>query len=203
MRTARILPSTEEYVDFWDEVHRSDALSRISWSELEARKRFRGEGEADKDGILSVLEIGCGRGEFLRFVSSRNRTVFGVEICPFLFSDPLHDLPVAPVDASDLSQFADGSWDLVVAINVLEFVEERDLALWIVAEAARIARVGALLSFGETLRYQGKKLDSPQESRYWRALIEHHFHSSKYWTNSIVRGSRPPTLCYAKHAPGE
>ena len=200
MKTARIAPTTEDYVDLWDEVHRSGDLAGASRSESLARKLFGHNGKAHRDEVYSVLDLGCGEGGFLRYLGSRKFSAFGVDICPTLFSLNLRDLAASPCDIADLSQFSDDSYDMVTGINLLEYLETKDLSLWAVTEMVRISRIGAVISFGEEVAWSGGKLNRVKRgTAWWRGLIEHHFPSCEYSIGSGARKTYQPTVCYAKH----
>jgi len=92
-----------------------------------------------------VLEVGCGTGSFLRWLSDRGHAVTGVEPSWELVREAQRRLPekisVHHGFAEDLP-FSDNEFDTVALITTLEFVEKPREAL---AEACRVARKHVLL----------------------------------------------------------
>lgn len=90
-----------------------------------------------------VLDVGCGRGELLdRIRTSYNALCYGVDVSPKSLeeatnrSDP--DLNLARSDGRQLP-FADGSFDLITSLDVLEHIDSADKAL---REMTRVVRPG-------------------------------------------------------------
>lgn len=195
-REAVLLPSSEKFIDTWDEIHRSGYFRTMSKSERTAREYFNLGGRADQRDIASVLDIGCGDGSFLRFAAGRSRVVFGTEICPTLFADPLREISAAPIDIADLDKLPTDGYDFVSAINVLEYVETKELALWLVSEMARISKKVSLLSFGERLQCRGSTLDRQRRpTAYWKEVVEHHFGPTSFSKVSVGPERFQPMLC--------
>lgn len=96
---------------------------------------------------LSILEVGCGEGKLSSLLHNwkPDAQVFGVDISERVFDQSIlrsANVQVAVQSAVALG-FPDRSFDLVVAVEVLEHLEEPELAL---AELRRVARRHLLLS---------------------------------------------------------
>jgi SAM-dependent methyltransferase len=108
----------------------------------------------------TTLDLGCGEGRFARALAAEGHRVTGVDISPELVerarrADPDGTYDVA--DAEDLP-FEDGSFDLVVAFNVLSCVADVGRA---VAEIARVLSGGrrACLSLVHPMYTAGTRED--------------------------------------------
>lgn len=89
-----------------------------------------------------VLDVGCGRGIFLRMLQERGYEVRGTELSP---STAAYAHPEVPVDVGELvpGRYPDESFDLVCMWHVLEHLRHPDLALEACARALKPG--GALL----------------------------------------------------------
>lgn len=95
---------------------------------------------------VSVLDLGCGRGEWLQLLSDHDFTVKGVDIDQDMLSacESLQ-LPVVKSEAlTYLKQQADSSYAVVSAFHLVEHISFADLQL-LVAEALRVLQPGGLL----------------------------------------------------------
>lgn len=75
-----------------------------------------------------LLEVGCGRGDFLTLAAARFQ-VEGIDDSEYAVSQahPTVRANVSKVDIED--QFPDGYYDVIVAFNVLEHLKAPDLAI--------------------------------------------------------------------------
>ena len=90
-----------------------------------------------------VLDVGCGTGRYLQWFAEMGLEVTGVDSSAEMvraararLAESEEEAPVFLADAADLP-FADGSFDLVTAITVLEFVER---PAELIAEMLRVSR---------------------------------------------------------------
>ncbi|MBM4395842.1 MAG: class I SAM-dependent methyltransferase [Deltaproteobacteria bacterium] len=92
----------------------------------------------------SALECGCGRGTYTPAILAAADRVAAVDLSPALVAQVRERLPAADCRVADLCAlpFADASFDLVVAADVIEHVPDPAAAL---AEVARVARPGAVV----------------------------------------------------------
>ena len=119
-----------------------------------------------------VLEIGFGQGCFLTYAQSRQWQVTGTEVNPHLVTmGQARGLDVHL--AHDLSAWADGTFDLVAAFDVLEHVPQ-EVALAFLQDMMRVLKPGALA----LLRFPNG--DSPFGLMHQNADVTH--------VNSIGRG---------------
>ena len=88
-----------------------------------------------------ILDLGCGSGEMLRNLAARGYTcLFGLDISPPLGSSAIRYLE-GDMDAC-ATGFENGSTDLILAVEVLEHVENMGVLL---KEVARILKPGGWL----------------------------------------------------------
>jgi len=102
---------------------------------------------------LSLLEVGCGTGHWSRVFSERGFRVVGVDISPKMVrvarGKGIGEADFAVADGGELP-FKDGSFDIAVAITVLEFIPEPQMLL---REMARCVRRGGRLVLGVLNRF--------------------------------------------------
>ena len=123
-----------------------------------------------------VLEIGCGTGHFSSYFGELGADVTGLDTSPEMLkvardSSKNIEINFEAGDAYKLP-FADGSFDLVAMITVLEFITEPKRAL---AEAFRVSRGKVFLGIlnrSSLLAWKRKKSDK----KVWR---EAHFYNIK------------------------
>lgn len=127
---------------------------------------------------LRILEVGCGEGKMLEFVHALRpeATLEGVDLDEQLFDEQVRRLPnvrLSAQSAYDL-QFADGSFDVVLACEVLEHLEEPGKAL---REIERVANSRVILTVPREpiwrllnlarLSYVGTMGNTPGHVQHW------------------------------------
>ena len=122
---------------------------------------------ADKD----VLEVGCGTGLVLQRVAPHCRTAKGVDLSPGMLARARErGLDVQEGSATALP-FADASFDRVLAVTVLCFVDDPARTL---AEMARVTRPGGRVIVGELHRWSiwaaRRKLAALLRGGLWRKV---------------------------------
>lgn len=103
---------------------------------------------AERIGIgpgMRVLDVGCGSGEMCALVAARGAEAAGLDAAEGMIEiarrrAPAADLRVGPMEALP---WEDGRFDVVTAINALQFAADFVDAL---AEAARVARPGGTVA---------------------------------------------------------
>jgi 2-polyprenyl-6-hydroxyphenyl methylase / 3-demethylubiquinone-9 3-methyltransferase len=99
-------------------------------------------------GPRAVLDVGCGPGYLANALAARGHLVTGVDLGPEALAvahrhDPTRSVDYRVGDALALP-FADATFDVVCAMDLIEHVEEPDR---LVAEAGRVLRPGGLMFF--------------------------------------------------------
>jgi SAM-dependent methyltransferase len=114
-----------------------------SFGALRKSEKYYFDAEIKKAGIafdtaLSVLEIGFGNGSFLAYAKRKRWNIVGTEINRNLVETATHH-GFNAIHTDNLSAFADDTFDLVVAFDVLEHVSQDDL-LGFLKEVNRILK---------------------------------------------------------------
>jgi SAM-dependent methyltransferase len=97
-------------------------------------------------GSRSVLEVGCGTGQFTRWLAGCGFGAIGLDRSPAMLAESRSRSPVVPAVLGDALRLPlrDASVDVVLFVTSLEFVPDPLQAL---CEAVRVARRGAVLLF--------------------------------------------------------
>lgn len=144
--------------DFGKIAHRYDAWYRTPWGAMYDRVE-----RAAVDRLLpsvphggKLLEVGCGTGHWSEYFCNKGFDVTGVDISERMISiAKQRKVTRAMFDVSDAARlpFPDGSFDVVAAITVLEFMAN---PARVVSEMTRcVKRVGGMLVFGVLNRLSG------------------------------------------------
>ncbi|HUV12088.1 MAG TPA: methyltransferase domain-containing protein [Acidobacteriota bacterium] len=95
----------------------------------------------------SFLEVGCGEGNLLKLISNWRPDVWccGIDLSENLFNEEIRSSPRICLSAQSACRlaFPDNSFDLVIASEILEHLEDPELAL---KEVSRISRKHVILS---------------------------------------------------------
>ncbi len=141
-------------------------------------------------GPASALDVGCGEGVITQAWAERLEAgrVVGVDV-----DDPVlveewatrrrPNLEFLPADASRLP-FADGEFDMVAAIEVLEHVEDPRRAL---AEMARVATSYLLISVPREPLWRALNLARGAYVREWGNTPGHRHHWSRRGLGRLIR----------------
>ncbi len=112
-----------------------------------------------------ILEIGAGTGAMLHTLAERGCRVSGVELRQDLMDEARRwypDLPIQRVAGTDLP-FPDGSFDVVISLDVFEHIPDSDAHL---REVARVLRPGG----SYLLQTPNKWMNALFETVRWRSL---------------------------------
>ena len=93
----------------------------------------------------SLLDLGCGSGEFLALAAGRGADVAGVDDAEAMIAAARRRVPDADLRVGSIEElpWPDDVFDVVTAFNAVQFAGDRRAAL---AEARRVARNGALVA---------------------------------------------------------
>jgi len=128
---------------------------------------YRAKPDFKKRGIEKILDVGCGRGLVVVEMMRDGFDVTGTEIVPCLLSRELKRLPVLPYNVGGLGQFDDNEFDLVLMVDLLDYLRDEqdvDLAL---GHANRLARQGIIVTLGGDSPHQCIK----EEREWWRGKL--------------------------------
>ncbi len=119
------------------------SLSKL-WTKYYKTDRWEYEGarQAIGDEVLSVLEIGCGRGYFLKSIESRVEAAAGLELNNQAIEEKVTKFPVYPVMLEEHGRTMAGKYDCVCSFQVLEHVADPMMFL---SESAALVRSGGKL----------------------------------------------------------
>jgi len=124
MRIKQDNPNTPEY---WDKIYKNEIAKNIR------REDFNRFSIIEKliPSPCKLLEIGCGKGEFYEFLNNRNKAsnYTGIEISKEAIKYNKASFPKAHFlqNTPHLVPFQDNLYDVVVAIEVLEHLEDLEL----------------------------------------------------------------------------
>lgn len=87
----------------------------------------------------SLLDLGCGDGEFCSFAARRGAIVHGVDVEPDAIAEALQAAPGADLRLGVMESlpWSDASFDVVTSFNALQYALDTEMAL---IEAARVTR---------------------------------------------------------------
>lgn len=158
----------------WDRFAREDPMYfidavREDWTEaefLEAGRRTVGgllEFAGEEIAHGTVLEIGCGIGRHSAALAERFEQVEAVDISPEMIERAralvaVPNVRFSTVSGSDLRDFGDDSFDLVVSFLVLQHIASEDVIASYLREIARVLRGHTLLQFDTRRGGVGSKL---------------------------------------------
>lgn len=92
-----------------------------------------------------VLDVGCGSGEFLDLLDRTGATTAGIDPAPAMIELARTRVPAADLRLGDAESlpWPDGSFDVVTAVNALQFADDPTAAL---ADMARVTAPGGLVA---------------------------------------------------------
>lgn len=100
----------------------------------------------------SVLDLGCGFGEFINNVKATNR--FGMDLNPATAAKLSKDVKFLEQDCSELWDIPDQSLDIVFTSNFLEHLNDKDAVKRTLRQAHRCLRPGGrIIAMGPNIRF--------------------------------------------------
>lgn len=151
-KTAQDLPDLEGLAAFKDQFyHRLENQYRGSRAEITKRLRIYLTDitrAVKATGGKPILDLGCGRGEWLETLKGAGITAYGIDTNPVQIAEARElGLDVRLEDAvHTLSQAEDASLAVITAHHLIEHLPF-DLVAWITREAQRVLAPGGLLLF--------------------------------------------------------
>ncbi|GFM35156.1 class I SAM-dependent methyltransferase [Desulfovibrio subterraneus] len=125
----------DKVVDYFSKLidRHGESVEVVDWgSESSQRLRFDVIYEAGLGGVGSVLDVGCGRGDFYPYILSRNPAVdyLGVDLTPGMVSLAQKRFPHARFECRDVlvDTLPEGAFDAVVASGIFHIVLEDNIA---------------------------------------------------------------------------
>lgn len=185
---------SQEYHGYWRTVHRTEAddLAAVCFPDkpvffnrfFDRSQRFALARYLKASGTQlrgrRLLDIGCGRGRWLRWFAERGATTTGIDFAPdAVESCVASGLEARQASAADLP-FEDASFDMVTSITVLLHLPY-EMKAQAVAEIARVLRPG-----GTALLLESTWSGDPSAHVYgvdvagWRQLFAQHGMSAGY-----------------------
>ncbi len=117
-----------------------------------------------------ILDVGSGHGFFLKLCSEKGWQVWGAEVDPELVRFSMEELGIGVLNGRfEELEFSDNFFDVVTFINVLEYLQDPDIAL---KKACRILRPGGAIF----LRFPNAAIHIPLRFvfynlyRYWKGI---------------------------------
>ncbi|GMQ85885.1 MAG: class I SAM-dependent methyltransferase [Acidimicrobiia bacterium] len=130
-----------EAVDNWDELApwwREEAATDLVYREDIGPMLRR----LTPDDAAAVIDLGCGEGQWLRWLSTRGLQAFGCDRSLQLLTDAAGSAPVVCAELPDLSWLRSGSVDTALSVFVLDLIADVDEFF---AETMRVVRPGGSL----------------------------------------------------------
>jgi SAM-dependent methyltransferase len=104
-----------------------------------------------------VLDVGCGAGHFLAYARSAGLRTSGADVVPELVELARQRADEALVAEADHLPWPDGTFDLVTAVNALQFADDTDAAL---AEMVRVTKPGGYVAVANWAEAERNDLDA-------------------------------------------
>jgi SAM-dependent methyltransferase len=115
------------------------------WARLADPARAALLDETDVGPGTRLLDVGCGSGELCALAAGRGATVAGIDAAEGMIAIARRRVPDGDlrVGAIETLPWADATFDVVTAVNALQFADDFMAAL---REAARVARPGGVVA---------------------------------------------------------
>jgi SAM-dependent methyltransferase len=129
------------------------------------------------DENATILDLGCGWGEFINSIAARNK--FGMDLNP---DSPNHlesDVKFVHHDCSKEWPFTDSTFDAIFSSNLFEHLPTKSALASAISEAARVLKPGGkLICMGPNVRFV--------KSLYWD-FYDHHLALSDRSLVEVIR----------------
>ena len=180
--------ATPEEEDFFGKYEESGTIGRLLVDRYFAAVGALVERAGRETSVRRALEVGCGPGYSTQRIGGMLPTGVELEASEYvaaLLPFARANNPGVPVEQEDVYSLRRGndSYDLVLVLEVLEHLDEPDLAL---AEIGRILRPGGLLVVGVPREPVWRILNMAR-GRYWGTLGNTPGHLN-HWSARSIRG---------------
>jgi SAM-dependent methyltransferase len=129
------------------------------------------------DQDSTVLDLGCGWGEFINAIAARHK--FGMDLNPDSPNHLKSDVKFVHHDCSKEWPLADGTFDAVFSSNFFEHLPSKSALATAISEGARVLKPGGkLMCMGPNVRFV--------KSQYWD-FYDHHLPLSDRSLVEIIR----------------
>lgn len=120
-----------------------------------------------------ILDVGCGRGNYLKKLLALGLDVTGAEPSRYLIENDLKNLPVIHAGIVSIK----GEWDALFCMDVLEHLPRGEIGDNL-KHLSRLAPHGLLGIANHDDEWGGQELHLIQEdSKWWREMLQEHFKS--------------------------
>jgi 2-polyprenyl-3-methyl-5-hydroxy-6-metoxy-1,4-benzoquinol methylase len=153
--------SVNEIEYFAPQVSKSDRKIAVQY-----RRMFALAGLDKQLPAGPVLDVGCGAGPGLRYISSRGARVVGIDPSIYALRQArgLITVDMAQMDAAARFPFADGAFGMVLANEVVEHVPD---GVEFLRECARVLRPGGIVFLTTPNLWDIRRVLAPLVGRVW------------------------------------
>lgn len=165
--TSSIAPE-QHYDDAYFQAQLSKSLSKVAW---QYGRLLRWAGVPRQAG-LRVLDAGCGAAPALRYLTLLGYDTVGSDLMRYPLQQASVVAPGAGVACNDLAEghaFADESFDVVLAADVIEHLHDR---AGFVRECWRVLRPGGTLIVSTVNAWDLRRWTHPRIGKVWSALTD-------------------------------
>jgi len=126
-------------------------------------------------GFNNLLDVGCGRGHYLKLLSKNGIKVTGLEPSKFI-ADTLKDYEVINDDILGLAKEG-RQWEALICMDVLEHIDPAGIEETVKALAS-LSPYALLGIASHSDKWRGVQLHLiREESSWWKSLLSRHYHS--------------------------
>lgn len=156
------------YDDAYFEAQLSKSLSKVAW---QYGRLLRWAGVPRRPG-LRILDAGCGAAPALRYLTMLGYNTVGSDLMRYPLQQAQTVAPDAAVACNDLADgmaFADATFDVVLAADVIEHLHDRDAFLH---ECWRVLRPGGTIIVSSVNNWDLRRWTHPRIGKVWSALTD-------------------------------
>ncbi len=151
--------------DLLEERDRAGTWGKLNQARLALILNYAGE---------RILDVGCATGDYVRYLTTRGYDAHGLDILPAKEWEAVPERRIRQGDIQKLP-FVDGEFDTVTAFEVLEHVDDADMAI---EELKRVSRKNIILSVPDCQEPQVFK-ESGLAFHHWTDRTHLHFFTAE------------------------